>query len=56
MDAVQQTLSDYDIDVMCLSETWLTDRVTDRILVFPGYRLVPVYPVPVYFVKQRIQK
>ena len=40
LDLVQQTLSDHNIDVMCLTETWLSDRVTDRILVFPGYRLV----------------
>ena len=40
LDLVQQTLSDHNIDVMCLTKTWLSDRVTDRILVFPGYRLV----------------
>ena len=40
MDSVQQTLSDHNIDVMCLTETWLTEKVQNRFLVFPGYKLV----------------
>ena len=40
IDSVNQTLSDHQLDVLCLTETWLTDSIDDRILVFPGYRLL----------------
>ena len=40
MDSVLDTLQTYNIDVLCLTETWLADPITDRVLVFPGYRLV----------------
>ena len=40
MDCVNQTLQEHDLDIFCLSETWLTATVLDRVLVFPGYRTV----------------
>ena len=40
MDSVQQTLSDHKIDVFCLTETWLSENVKRKFLVFPGYKMV----------------
>ena len=40
MDSVQQTLSDHKIDVFCLTETWLSENVKKKFLVFPGYKMV----------------
>ena len=39
MDDVNRLLQKHDLDVLCLTETWLTDPVQDRILMFPGYRI-----------------
>ena len=40
MDCVNRTLQDYYVYMFCLSETWLTATVQDRVLVFPGYRIL----------------
>ena len=40
IDSVNLTLTDHRLDLLCVTETWLTDSINDRILVFPGYRLL----------------
>ena len=40
MDCVNRTLQDHQLDIFCMSETWLTATVQDRVLVFPGYRIL----------------
>ena len=39
MDEVNILLDDHRLDVLCISETWLREDVTDRVLVFPGYHI-----------------
>ena len=34
------TLSDHQLDLLCVTETWLTNNIVDRILVFPGYKIL----------------
>ena len=40
MDDIAILLHDNQLDVLCLSETWLTDKVLDQFLVFPGYSVL----------------
>ena len=40
LDQILKTVLDNDLDILCLTETWLTETVSDRILVFPGYKLL----------------
>ena len=40
MDCVLQTVLQHDLDILCISETWLSDPAADKILIFPGYKLV----------------
>ena len=40
MDEINRLLQQQDLDVFCATETWLTDPAQDRILIFPGYRIV----------------
>lgn len=36
LDEINLLLSDHKLDILCLSETWLTPQVLDTFLVFPG--------------------
>ena len=40
MDEILCTLVDQDLDILCITETWLTDSISDNILVFPGYKII----------------
>ena len=40
LDEVNMFLGTHDIDILCLSETWLTAAIDDRYLIFPGYRTI----------------
>ena len=40
LDEVNLFLHDNDLDLLCLSETWLTPQILDSFLVFPGYGIV----------------
>lgn len=37
IDDVNLILQDRNLDILCLSETFLSDKVDDRYLIFPGY-------------------
>ena len=37
LDEVNDLLQRHQLDILCVSETWLTTHVLDRVLVFPGY-------------------
>ena len=37
MDEVNYALQGKAIDILCLSETWLTDNIDNSFLIFPGY-------------------
>ena len=39
MDEVNDLLQRYNLDILSVSESWLTPKVLDRVLVFPGYRV-----------------
>ena len=40
MDCINHVLKEQNLDIFCLSETWLTEIVKDRVLIFPGYQIV----------------
>ena len=40
LDEVNGLLNTNNIDVLCISETWLSADVDDRYLVFPGYCVI----------------
>ena len=40
LDDVNHLLLSENLDVLCLSESWLTESVDDRMLVFPGYAII----------------
>lgn len=40
IDEVNQTLQKYDLDVLCVSESWLSEPVQNRVLIFPGYKII----------------
>ncbi|XP_043210133.1 uncharacterized protein LOC122375044 [Amphibalanus amphitrite] len=40
MDEVNYALQGKAIDILCLSETWLTDNIDNSFLIFPGYTVL----------------
>ena len=40
LDEVLMLLRDQKLDILCLSETWLTAQVLDKFLSFPGYKII----------------
>ena len=42
LDDVNMLLKDNDIDVLCVSETWLHSDLDSRFLIFPGYKVIRV--------------
>ena len=40
IDDVNMILSDKKLDILCLSETFLSDQVDDRFLIFPGHAVM----------------
>ena len=39
LDEVNILLEQEDVDILCISETWLGPNVSNRVLVFPGYSI-----------------
>ena len=39
IDEVRLLLQDHAIDILCLTESWLTRDISSNILIFPGYRV-----------------
>ena len=39
MDDVRMLLIQHDLDLLCITESWLTAEISDNILLFPGYRV-----------------
>ena len=39
MDEINRLLEQQDLDVLCVTETWLSKPIQNRILVFPGYTI-----------------
>ena len=42
LDDVNIILKDNDIDVLCITETWLQQDFDNRFLIFPGYSVIRV--------------
>ena len=40
LDDVNILLEDNDIDILCITETWLQPDLDSRFLIFPGYKIV----------------
>jgi len=40
LDEINLLLDDHQIDILCLSETWLSSNILDTFLIFPGYQLI----------------
>ena len=39
MDAVRMLLIQHDLDLLCITESWLTTAISDNVLLFPGYQV-----------------
>ena len=40
VDNVISALSAWSIDILCVSETWLSSQVNSDFLIFPGYKII----------------
>ena len=40
VDEINVLLETQDLDILCVSETWLTDKIPSRFMVFPGYEIL----------------
>ena len=40
LDDVNVLLADNDLDILCVTETWLQPDLDSRFLIFPGYKMV----------------
>ena len=40
LDEIRLILRDNNIDILCVSETWLTEPISSDILIFPGYQVL----------------
>ena len=40
LDDVKELLATHQIDIMCVSETWLTPDISDSYLTFSGYSVI----------------
>lgn len=40
VDEINVLLETHDLDILCVSETWLTDKIPSRFMVFPGYEIL----------------